>query len=251
MEVVSLIAETYKNHPAVLGIEPLNEPWQYTPLEPLKRFYWEAYLAVKNVAPHWKFVIHDAFRFDTDSWGGFLAGCPDIAMDTHIYQAWMNPADPVAFYNDACGKKSIITEMERAFGPVIVGEWSLATDNCAMWLNGFNDNLPGFPKLPCKYIPCPDPYMNNGGYEQPGAPPDPTKPIQQPYGTGISSPSFGLCPVDRDWYEPYMEREAAASDRQGRVDRTDSVMTNLAHKKLHAFEVGHGFYFSGGICVDY
>lgn len=25
--------------------------------------------------------------------------------------------------------------------PLIVGEWSLATDNCAMWLNGFNDNL--------------------------------------------------------------------------------------------------------------
>jgi len=33
--------------------------------------------------------------------------------------------------------------MEREFGPVIVGEWSLATDNCAMWLNGFNDNLSG------------------------------------------------------------------------------------------------------------
>jgi len=31
--------------------------------------------------------------------------------------------------------------------PIIVGEWSLATDNCAMWLNGFNDNLPGFPKV--------------------------------------------------------------------------------------------------------
>lgn len=28
-----------------------------------------------------------------------------------------------------------------------VGEWSLATDNCAMWLNGFNDNLPGFPQV--------------------------------------------------------------------------------------------------------
>ena len=28
-----------------------------------------------------------------------------------------------------------------------VGEWSLATDNCAMWLNGFQDNLPGFPQV--------------------------------------------------------------------------------------------------------
>jgi len=24
--------------------------------------------------------------------------------------------------------------------PIVVGEWSLATDNCAMWLNGLNDN---------------------------------------------------------------------------------------------------------------
>jgi len=43
--------------------------------------------------------------------------------------------------------------MEASFGPIVVGEWSLATDNCAMWLNGFNDNLPGFPRMPCKYTP--------------------------------------------------------------------------------------------------
>ena len=34
-----------------------------------------------------------------------------------------------------------------------------------MWLNGFNDNLPGFPRSPCKYIPCSSPYMGEG---QPG-----------------------------------------------------------------------------------
>jgi glucan 1,3-beta-glucosidase len=86
--------------------------------------------------------------------------------------------------------------MERAFGPVVVGEWSLATDNCAMWINGFNDNLPGFPRSPCKYIPCSTGYM---GEEQPGVPVDIGKPLQGPYGTGMSGPSFGLCPVDRDW----------------------------------------------------
>ena len=47
----------------------------------------------------------------------------------------------------------------------VVGEWSLATDNCAMWLNGFNDNVPGFPKVECEMVKCPDPYM---GSEQPG-----------------------------------------------------------------------------------
>ena len=70
----------------------------------------------------------------------------------------------------------------RVFSPVptvIVGEWSLATDNCAMWLNGFNDNLPGFPRSPCKFIKCSDPYM---GEEQPGTPVAAGKGLQGPYG---------------------------------------------------------------------
>lgn len=111
-----------------------------------------------------------------------LVGCPERALDTHIYQAWNDPSSRENFYADACGKKDIITSLERAFGPVIVGEWSLATDNCAMWLNGFNDNLSGFPRLPCKYIPCSKPYM---GMDQPGTPVDPGKPRQGPFGTGM------------------------------------------------------------------
>jgi glucan 1,3-beta-glucosidase len=114
--------------------------------------------------------------------------CPDRALDTHIYQAWADPSSRAFFYNDACQQKHYIANMEREFGPVVVGEWSLATDNCAMWLNGFNDNLSGFPRLPCKYIPCSPPYM---GTEQPGTPLDPSKPIQGPYGTGMSGPIFG------------------------------------------------------------
>ena len=125
-----------------------------------------------------------------------------------------------------------------------------------MWLNGFNDNLPGFPKLTCKPVQCPPPYMGN---EQPGAPPDPTKPIQQPYGTGISSPSFGLCPVDIDWFDIESKHTSKKVVQSGIVAKlegeeeivtaangklaTDEVMTQLARKKLQAFDVGHGWYF--------
>jgi glucan 1,3-beta-glucosidase len=68
------------------GIEPVNEPWELTPLHVLKDFYWSCYKKVKDIAPHWKFVMHDSFKFGTASWGGFMDGCPDIALDTHIYQ---------------------------------------------------------------------------------------------------------------------------------------------------------------------
>ena len=189
--------------------------------------------------------MHDSFRFSSDVWGGFMRGCPDIALDTHIYQAWMEPSSKETFYDQACAQKLKIAELEKNFGPVIVGEWSLATDNCAMWLNGFNDNLPGYPKLPCKYVECPEPYM---GPEQPGAPPDPTKPLQGPYGTGISGPSFGLCPIGRDWAkEEHADGEnwmRAPADADPSVDATDEVIGSLAKKKMQSFAlVAHGFYF--------
>lgn len=248
LEVIEEIVTMYSGHPALLGLEPINEPWQYTPIEELKKFYWDGYLIVKKHAPYWKYIMHDSFRFSTDIWGGFMAGCPDRALDTHIYQAWRDPSSRTAFYDDACHWKHGIAEMEREFGPVIVGEWSLATDNCAMWLNGFNDNLSGFPRLPCKYIPCAEPYM---GTDQPGTPVDPSKPMQGPYGTGMSGPIFGLCPAGRDWLKessgnPMTGRDWIRAPPQApkHLDDTDDVMTRLAYKKINAFSgIGHGFYF--------
>jgi glucan 1,3-beta-glucosidase len=74
LEVIRIIVDKYKGHPAVLGLEPVNEPWQYTPIEELKQFYWEAFLIVKRNAQYWKFIMHDSFRFTPDVWGGFMAG---------------------------------------------------------------------------------------------------------------------------------------------------------------------------------
>eukprot|EP00586_Coscinodiscus_wailesii_P004058 CAMPEP_0172488684 /NCGR_PEP_ID=MMETSP1066-20121228/18332_1 /TAXON_ID=671091 /ORGANISM="Coscinodiscus wailesii, Strain CCMP2513" /LENGTH=673 /DNA_ID=CAMNT_0013256063 /DNA_START=132 /DNA_END=2153 /DNA_ORIENTATION=+ len=248
LDVIRGMVDMYKDHPAVFGLQPVNEPWELTPIEHLKDFYWEGYLIVKRSAPEWKYVMHDSFRFDPNVWGGFMAGCPDRVLDTHIYQAWNRPASRASYYNNACSWKQRIVEMENQFGPVIVGEWSLATDNCAMWLNGFNDNLPGFPMLPCKYIPCADPYM---GTVQPGTPVDKNQPLQGPYGSGVSGPSWGQCPVDRDWLKEHTaDPEAgvaymhAPPEAPPNRDATDEVMTKLARKKINAFSgFGHGFYF--------
>ena len=122
------MVEKYKDHPAVYGLEPVNEPWEFTPIDKLKRYYWNGYLIVKESAPDWKYVIHDSFRLDPNIWGGFMSGCPDRAMDTHIYQAWNFPTSRENFYSDACAQKFRIASIEQTFGPVIVGEWSLATE---------------------------------------------------------------------------------------------------------------------------
>jgi glucan 1,3-beta-glucosidase len=74
LDVIQIITDTYAGHPAVLGLEPVNEPWQYTPIDELKKFYWEGYLIVKRGAPYWKYIMHDSFRFDPNIWGGFMAG---------------------------------------------------------------------------------------------------------------------------------------------------------------------------------
>lgn len=219
------LTEYYKGHPAILGVQPINEPWELTPIEVLKQFYWDGYLQTKRIAPKWKFVMHDSFRFGTPFWGGFMKGCPDIALDTHIYQAWNSPGSLEDFFANACQQKFTISDMEDNLMPVIVGEWSLATDNCAMWLNGFNDNLPGFPKVQCDYIPCGvSSYL---GEEYTGRKLDRTKPIQGPYGTGQSGPMFGKCPISN-------------SNMYG---DDDAMFRKLGAKKLNAFTVGHGFYF--------
>jgi glucan 1,3-beta-glucosidase len=225
---VEVIINRYAKHPAILGLQPVNEPWELTPIQVLKDYYWKSYKRVKAVAPHWKFVLHDSFRFGLEFWADFMRGCPDIALDTHIYQAWMNPGTQADFFSNACQQKYTISDMENALMPVIVGEWSLGTDNCAMWLNGFNDNLPGFPKVICHLTDCPvdSTYLGKGF---PGTPLDLTKPIQGPYGTGISGPSFGKCPV-------------TSQSAFGQEDDLEFTR-NLNLKKLNAFALGHGWYF--------
>ena len=74
LDVVEEIVKRYADHPAVLGLQPVNEPWQYTPIDLLKKFYWDGYLIVKEHAPYWKYIMHDSFRADPNLWRGFMSG---------------------------------------------------------------------------------------------------------------------------------------------------------------------------------
>jgi glucan 1,3-beta-glucosidase len=45
------------SHPTVVGLEALNEPWQFTPVDELKKFYWDAFIIVRSRAPYWVFMM--------------------------------------------------------------------------------------------------------------------------------------------------------------------------------------------------
>ncbi|EOD13056.1 hypothetical protein EMIHUDRAFT_445914 [Emiliania huxleyi CCMP1516] len=223
LDVIRKLAERHRGDATVWGVEPVNEPWQMYPTEWIKQFYWDAYHITREAAKDWKFVMHDSFRGYPAEWWGFMKGCPNKAMDSHIYQAWANPMIAKGFFDAACGMAGGLRTMEEQLDmPMIVGEWSLATDNCAMWLNGLNDNLPGYPKVSCAMVPCPEPYMG----EQPGAPPDAEAPLQGPYGTGVSGPMFGKCPVGMPW-----------------GTQENETMSRLANRYFKSFSAGHGWFF--------
>ena len=134
-QVLQQIATTLESFNAVLGLEALNEPWQYTPLDVLKAFYWDAYWAVRAAAPHWLFVIQvfpceprsdprklarnsrprvparqDSFRLE--AWSGFMKGCPGVAIDTHVYQAWFDIQSQQSFLDDACSWRKRIRAVQ-------------------------------------------------------------------------------------------------------------------------------------------
>ena len=54
--------------------------------------------------------------------------------------AWDGRAKDIGIYCDNYGSRLFSPDIQDIKYDVWVGEWSLATDVCAMWLGGFNDS---------------------------------------------------------------------------------------------------------------
>lgn len=138
VRVLGTFAEKYGKHPALLGIELLNEPSPRIPVEILKDFYLNAYSEIrKHAGPEVAIVFHDSFR--AMAWQNFMKE-PDysnVIIDTHLYQSFgqddfeRSAQEQLVF---ALNRKSALEQMQREELPTFVGEWSLAlpeqsTDN--------------------------------------------------------------------------------------------------------------------------
>jgi glucan 1,3-beta-glucosidase len=136
LRVLESFAQKYGSHPALFGIELLNEPRDVVPLEILQTFYQDAYARLrKTLDPDVAIVFHDSFR--PLAWKKFMQepAFSNVILDTHLYQCFSaadkdrTALEQLAF---TINRKTTLDEMQREELPTMVGEWSLSLPGQAM-----------------------------------------------------------------------------------------------------------------------
>ena len=129
VEVLRQLTERYHDEPAVWGIELLNEPlarfWQPV----LRKFYKQAYEAIRVVGrPGLVVVYSDAFT--PRLFSGALTSKRNfpVVMDHHWYHffipRWLQPHVPFKLYVVYLRQKAVLLERLSRAQPIIIGEWS-------------------------------------------------------------------------------------------------------------------------------
>eukprot|EP01121_Diplochlamys_sp_Union-15-3_P019783 TRINITY_DN7532_c0_g1_i1.p1 TRINITY_DN7532_c0_g1~~TRINITY_DN7532_c0_g1_i1.p1 ORF type:complete len:481 (-),score=66.64 TRINITY_DN7532_c0_g1_i1:4-1446(-) len=155
IDVLGRLAKRYVNASNMLGIGLLNEPRWDVDIDVIKDFYIRAYEVVRPIVPGWAIVIHDAFRYN--AWLNFMSDpqiYKNIIMDTHIYQSFTDQditQTEDGHIQEACGYHLMVDWMECMQFPTVVGEWSLGTTDCPLYLRGFEQP----PRAPILGVPCP------------------------------------------------------------------------------------------------
>ena len=234
LTVIQEILKKYLHKKSFWALEPVNEPWEFTPLNELKTFYKNVYDIFKSKSKNFNnkvLIFHDSFRPSewTDAYFLEKDGKPKlkIYLDTHQYMAW-GKAIP---FNDYI-KGAREWEQPYSVFDIIVGEFSLATDNCLMWLNGFMDNQPGFPLQKCFIEDCPykDKYLNQIKKVEYG-----------PFGSGNSYPTKdGMCPTTIPMYLneniSLMDSWIIKSKNYNIADREKYYATKLFEQLVDSYE---------------
>lgn len=152
LNVLERLAERYADHPALHGIQALNEPSWDIPTDLLKRFTLEAYHRIRRHCPPERttVVFHDGFR-DFREYAGFLQEPEfrNVAIDIHRYQCFGRDDIDMDIFGHI--RKSVVDlrteadEIIRHSGyQVYCGEWSLGLDLkvVSLWAEGpFNHAL--------------------------------------------------------------------------------------------------------------
>ena len=105
--------------------------------------------------------------------------------------AWWGKQDDIGKYCD--GYRNAVSGAASVKYDVWVGEWSLATDVCALWLGGFNDNNTPY-AYDCEWVDCPYSYIPD---KELAVDFDRTADMLGPFGSNtLSTIQKGKCPRD-------------------------------------------------------
>ncbi|KAH8551538.1 glycoside hydrolase superfamily [Umbelopsis sp. PMI_123] len=174
IDVLTQIATSprYKNTIRIFGV--LNEPnMSEMEVHQLLRFYDSAYRLVRSAGFDGWISVSEGF-IGLDKWKGKMKRYEGMLLDAHVYQIFdpysMRSSYREKVVNGVCqGAKNYIRNsgnQETGFGPTIIGEWSAADTDCALWLNnvgqgahwdgtyydkGGNLTAKICPKCTCKY----------------------------------------------------------------------------------------------------
>lgn len=157
----SALLETFGNHSALIGYEPVNEPWWNTDLAALSAFYRDVRKLVQQFAPQAYFVFHDSFRPTAPEWKVLFDDYTKVAMDHHGYMAF-------AGYKQDGNVTEVCEHWDRDNNDIGLltphfevwkGEWSFSLDVCAHWLQGFNYQQQ-VQSSQCTKVECPKLYFD-------------------------------------------------------------------------------------------
>jgi glucan 1,3-beta-glucosidase len=193
VDTVRMLLERWGDHPAITALEPVNEPWWNSDMAVLKDFYRTVRTMMQEMAPKMTFVFHDAFQFSAELWNDLFEDTENVVLDTHFYTAWWGANEQISAYCD--GYNSGLAEAKNIKYDVWVGEWSLATDVCAMWLGGLNDQ-PSPYVFHCSIAPCPYSYLPapyNVDFDRSAA-------MLGPYGGTPQTVQYGNCSSDSAYF---------------------------------------------------
>jgi glucan 1,3-beta-glucosidase len=142
-----------------MGFEPVNEPLGGTDLGLLKWYYQNVRQVLRTYREDAIFIFHESYHFDAETWNSLFsdADMDNVVLDTHQYICFGAKFEEDIMTHCDNYRDSLKPAKDIKY-PVWVGEWSLATDTCAHWLNGFNDHRDDY-AYECQMVDCPYSYL--------------------------------------------------------------------------------------------
>jgi len=109
----------------------------------VQNFYYEAYKQMRNITGIGEgngpiIAYHDGF-LDFSVWNDFMTGADRISIDTHPYFAFDGAnTNPIAEYvPEPCSRwGAAINTTQQTFGIITSGEWSVAINDCGLFVDG-------------------------------------------------------------------------------------------------------------------